>query len=257
MSACANTACCAPLTQAQIRRGSTHCSLACAREARHRALLQQAALCGHCGRPTSTAHLHRARKYCSVTCYYNAVRARQPKVSCLACGKRLTRPQTRQGATHCSIRCAMRTRHGRVVRVRTTCAWCSSALTKPQQYRRRTYCSKACAKAQHWHANPELQRRAEATAKAKMRVAFVGRLRAFLGTCTRTAAGMKGYTNGWSRAAQRLRRQGHALRFGHRDRAVLVERLSASATSHADAYRRCYELGYRRCFEVYTTPLAA
>jgi hypothetical protein len=148
------------------------------------------------------------------------------------------------------MRCVMRTRHGTPAPTRTHCQHCGGPLSRRQQWRRREFCSKGCAKAAYWQRHPDKVADALAGGWARMRRAFVARLRAFLATATKPDAGRRGWRNGWECARGRAVRAGYARPPVRKERAHVARcaALAAAAPTAAEAYRRCYAEAYHACW---------
>lgn len=195
-------------------------------------------------------------RFCSRTCM--GLARRHPTdgprpTHCRVCATPLTWAQARAGE-HCSIRCAMRTRHGRPAHDRTTCAACDGPLSRRQRWRRRTFCSKSCAKTTEHQQRPEVLAKGQAVLRTWTRAQFVGRLRAFLLACpSREAAGRRGWKNGWGAARRQAIADGCRRGHGTHTRAHRAEvvRVSAAAPSKAEAYRRCYAAAWAAAWRVY------
>lgn len=210
-----------------------------------------------CGVALTAVQVARGQRFHSRPCHGLArrqpVAGRVVPTHCRVCSTPLTWAQARRGE-HCSLRCVMRTRHGTAAPTRTHCANCDQPLTRRQRWRRRDYCSRACAKAAEWRRRPDIKARAVANAHATLRRAFIRRLRAFLQACpTQTAAGARGFRNGWGAARRRARAAGHPQPRHTQDRShrARIATIAAAAPSKAEAYRRCYTEAYARAWVKY------
>jgi endogenous inhibitor of DNA gyrase (YacG/DUF329 family) len=175
---------------------------------------------------------------------------------CLVCDRPLSVAQRANRAAHCSIRCAMVTRHGRPApRAVLDCTECHAPLTTKQRAKLQQFCSKVCAKA-------ALYRTRQAAVKAQLdqgrqtqRIAYMSRLRRRLLACPSVeAAARSGFLQGYSVGFQRVKAAGQLRprRKVNPDREPTIAAIVTRTRSKSEAFRLAYAAGFASAWHYHT-----